>query len=258
MSLWKWVWIVLMIPGMSRASDIITQDVEYQVNGVALKGYLARPADPGAVKRGVLVVHEWWGLNDYPRMRADRLARELGCVAFALDMYGADRTTSSPDEAGKMAGEISGNPSEYRARLEAGLDQLRKASGLPDDQLFAIGYCFGGTAVMNLARWGTPIKGVVSFHGSLATRTPAEPGKVKARILVLHGEADTLIPASDIENFKREMASAGAPMTWISYPNAKHAFTNPNADNVGIDGVGYDADADARSWEAMKEFFETP
>ena len=230
--------------------------VEYSVQGVVMKGYLAYDENIKGARPGVLVVHEWWGLNDYARKRARMLA-ELGYTALAVDMYGDGKEATHPDDAGKFASALMKNFDVARARFMAAIDFLKQHPTVDPDRLAAIGYCFGGGVVLNMARQGVDLKGVTSFHGGLTAVKPAQPGSIKTKILVLHGADDKFITPEQIEGFKQEMTSAGADFQFISYPGALHSFTNPEADAIGKKfnmAIAYNADADKKSWEALKKF----
>jgi len=237
---------------------IKTDTVEYKDGDVTCKGFLAY--DDAAVatpKPGVLVVPEWWGLTEYPKDRAKQLAG-LGYVAFVADMYGDAKTTDNPAEAGKLATELKPNPEKFRARTKAALDAMRgtaATSGLDKSKIGAIGYCFGGSAVLELARSGADVAGVVSFHGGLATPAPAKPGDVKAKVLVCNGAADEFVKPEEVAAFEKEMKDAGADAKVINYEGAVHAFTNPDADRHKIPNIAYNEKADKESFEAMKAFF---
>ena len=223
-----------------------------------MQGYLVYDERLQDRRPGVLVVHEWWGLNDYARKRAHLLA-ELGYTALALDMYGEVKTAMHPEEAGKFSSELMKNFDAAKARFLAGMDFLKKQPSVDPSRVAAIGYCFGGGVVLNMARQGVDLKGVASFHGNLTAIKPAQPGSVKAKILVLHGEEDQFITPGQIQGFKDEMKAAGAELQFISYPGATHGFTNPEADELGKKykiPIGYNAAADKKSWEAMKEFLK--
>lgn len=236
---------------------IVTKNVSYSSGGTALKGYLAYDPAIKGKRPAVLVVHEWWGLNDYTRMRARMLAG-LGYVAFAVDMYGNGRQAKHPDDAMKFSGEVMKNFAVARARFQAAVDYLKKQPNTDPDRIAAIGYCFGGGMVLNMARHDAGLKAAVSFHGNLAAVEPAGPGTVKAKLLVLNGADDPFTTAEQIDQFKKEMDQAGADYTFINYPGAKHAFTNPAATGYGKKfklPLAYNATADNKSWKAMKEFF---
>jgi len=244
---------------LTSCKEVKGEAVEYTSGGVTLKGYLACDRSMKGKRPGVLVVHEWWGHNEYARKRAEMLAR-LGYTALAVDMYGEGKQAEHPEEAGKFAKEISGNTDMKTARFMAALDLLKKQESVDPSRIAAIGYCFGGAVVLDMARSGMDLKGVVSFHGGLTTNNPAKTGAVKAKILVCHGEADTFITADQISAFKKEMSDAGADMTFLTYKDAIHSFTNPEADSYAKKfniPVGYNADADKKSWEDMKKFLES-
>jgi dienelactone hydrolase len=227
--------------------------VIYNADGVILKGYIAYDDALKGRRPGVLVVHEWWGQNEYARKRARMLA-ELGYTALAVDMYGNGKVVDNPDEAAKLAAEVG---PVAKARFDAGLELLRNLESVDANQIAAFGYCFGGGVVLNMARMSENLKGVASFHGGLGTDFPARKGKVYARIISFSGEADPMIGADKVEAFKREMKSAGANFRVVTYPGALHAFSNPDADELGKKfklPIAYDAAADKDSWEQAKLF----
>jgi dienelactone hydrolase len=232
------------------------KDVQYSAGGVVLKGYLAYDKSVKGKRPGVLVVHEWWGLNDYARKRANMLA-EMGYVALAVDMYGDGKQATHPDDAGKFSSELMKNFDMAKTRFGAAMDFLKKQPSVDPDRIAAIGYCFGGGVVLNMARQGVDLKGAASFHGSLAAVKPASPGSVKAKVLVLHGADDKFTTPEQIETFKQEMKDAGADFRFIAYPGAVHSFTNPDADNLGKKfnlPLAYNAEADKKSWDELKKF----
>jgi len=247
----------LLIP--VAEARVVTQVVHYESEGTKMTGFVAYDTKFKGKRPGVLVVHEWWGQNAYPRKRAKMLAK-LGYIAFALDMYGNGQVATHPKDAGKFAGMVRNNMPLARARFLAALEQL-KANPLTDkDKIAAIGYCFGGGIVLQMARMGVDLKGVVSFHGSLATREPAEPGKVKAKIMVFNGEADPFTTPEQITAFKEEMDKAGVDYQFFNYPDARHAFTNPEATALGKKfklPLAYNAKADKDSWSKMQVFLKT-
>jgi dienelactone hydrolase len=245
--------VIAMLAMQARAA-IHTEKITYKEGDVELHGYLAYDKAVSAKRPAVLVVHEWWGLNDHARSKAEALAK-AGYVALALDMYGEGKTTEHPEKAGEWAGYIRNNMDVGRQRFNAGLDKLRKHPLTLTDQVAAIGYCFGGTMVLAMAQSGAALKGVVSFHGGLPTG-PVEEGAVKARVLVCNGAADSMVPAEDIAQFQKNMTDAGADWQFINYGGAKHSFTNPNADKRGIPALAYNAAADRRSWRATLSLFE--
>jgi dienelactone hydrolase len=232
--------------------------VEYSAQGVVMKGYLAFDEAIEDKRPGVLVVHEWWGLNDDARKRAQMLA-ELGYTALAVDMYGDGKQAVHPDDAGKFSSELMKNFDLAKARFLAAMDFLKQQPTVDPTRIAAIGYCFGGGVVLNMARQGVDLKGVASFHGDLTAVKPAQPGLVKAKILVLHGADDKFTTPKQIEAFKGEMNSAGADFKFISYPGAVHSFTNPDADAHGKKfnlPLAYNASADKKSWDEMKKFLK--
>lgn len=248
----------LLVPGPAGAAPKIKgETVEYTADGVTLKGYLAYDEHAKGKRPGVLVVHEWWGLNDYARKRARMLA-ELGYTALAVDMYGNGKTATHPDDAGKFSSETMKNFDAAKARFLAAEDFLKKQPTVDPERIAAIGYCFGGGVVLNMARQGADLKGVASFHGSLSAVKPAVPGAIKAKIRVYTGADDKFVPADAVEGFKKEMADANADVKIVSYPGAVHSFTNPDATALGKKfnlPLAYNAEADKESWEDMKKFF---
>lgn len=249
--------LIISMAGIALAGPKIkAETVIYSAQGQVMKGYLAFDENIKGPRPGILVVHEWWGLNDYARMRARMLA-ELGYTALALDMYGNDKVAAHPADAMKFSSELIQNFPMAKARFLAGMEFLKEKPFVDPTRIAAIGYCFGGGIVLNMARQGVDLKGVVSFHGSLATGKPAEPGVVKARILVLNGDADKFTTAEQIAAFKKEMEAAKVDYRFISYPGAMHSFTNPDADKLAKKfnmPIGYNAEADRKSWEEMKQF----
>lgn len=249
---------LLLISGLAVGdSNLHTEDLTYTANGRTFKGYLAYDKTREAKRPGVLVVHEWWGLNDYARKRARMLA-DQGFTALALDMYGEGKQARHPDEAGAFARQVQQHLDIANARFTAALDLLRQQSTTDTQHIAAIGYCFGGGIVLEMARAGVDLDGVVSFHGTLATPKPAEPGKIKADILVLQGREDQFVPPEQLAKFRQEMEKAGADFEIITYADAKHSFTNPQADEYakrfGVP-LAYNAKADRASWADMLLFF---
>ena len=238
--------------------DLAGEEVSYEADGITMKGYLVYDKSKQGKRPGVLVVHEWWGNNDYARKRADMLA-ELGYTALAVDMYGDGKIVTTPDEAGKMAGAVYGNMEGARARFQKALEVLTVHDTVAPDDVAAIGYCFGGGIVLQMARMGADLDGVASFHGSLTTQTPAQEGAVEAKVLVLHGAADPMVPPADVEAFKKEMDAAKVDYTFKAYEGATHAFTNPAATEAGQKfnlPVAYSAEADQQSWTELQSFLQ--
>jgi dienelactone hydrolase len=250
--------MVMMSVVATCTAGVTGKPVEYTVGDVTLRGYLALDESVTGTRPGVLVVHEWWGHNAYARKRAEMLA-ELGYVALAVDMYGDGKQASHPEDAGKFAMAVMKDMPAMQARFNAAMEFLRRNDAVDPKRIAAIGYCFGGGVVLAMARSGADLRGVVSFHGSLATTTPAEKGAVKARVLVCNGAADSFIPAEDIKAFKKEMTAAGASYRFISYPDAKHSFTNPEATGLGEEfmlPLAYNEKADKKSWADMRQFLQ--
>lgn len=250
------VGFLLFTPFPTEAA-LITQNVVYKDGDTELTGYLAYDDSLTTPAPGILVMQEWWGLNDYIKGRAEQLAK-LGYVAFAPDMYGTGKQAATVEEAQNLSSPFYTDPEMMRRRAKAGLDVLSAQPQTDKNNLAAIGYCFGGTAALELARSGADIKGVVSFHGGLATGKPATPGTVKAQILALNGGNDPFVPQEQKDAFAAEMKNAGVTLRSIDYPGATHAFTNPAATERGKKfglPLAYDADADKKSWDEMLAFF---
>ena len=232
------------------------KDVSYEAYGVKLKGYLAWDDAVKTPHPGVLVVHEWWGLNDYARMRARMLAKR-GYIALALDMYGNGKQAKHPDDAQKFSSAVMKNEAVAKARFEAALDLLKRQPGVDPQRIGAGGYCFGGGVVLNMARIGEPLRVVESFHGPLANDHPAEKGKVQARIASFTGQDDPFIPAKQVAAFREEMKDADVKALIVTYPGAEHSFTNPGATKYGKEfnlPLAYNAKADKDSWKKGMAF----
>jgi len=241
-----------------KAPKIKGEEVDYTGDGLILKGYLAYDANLEGKRPGILVVHEWWGHNEYARKRARMLA-ELGYTALAVDMYGDGKQAEHPDDAGKFAMAVMQNIDAARARFEAALELLKGHATVDPERIGAIGYCFGGGVVLHMARLGVDLDGVVSFHGSYATEHPAQPGVVKAKVLVCHGAEDKFVTPEQVEAFKQEMKDAGVDFRFIEYEGALHSFTNPDADVYAEKfnlPIGYNQAADEKSWADMQAFFK--
>ncbi|MEM9921308.1 MAG: dienelactone hydrolase family protein [Bacteroidota bacterium] len=233
------------------------KEVSYQTDTTIMKGYIASDPSKSGKRPGILVVHEWWGHNDYARKRAEMLA-ELGYVALAVDMYGDGKKAEHPDDAGKFAKMVMSNMDVAKARFSQAMETLRQHPDTDPEKIAAIGYCFGGGLVLNMAMQGVDVDGVVSFHGSLPTPAELDGAQVKAKMLVCHGAADQFIQASTIDQFKKLMADAKVDMQFESYEGAVHSFTNPDADENGQKfglPLAYDQKADEASWQEMQQFF---
>jgi dienelactone hydrolase len=231
------------------------ETVTYQDGDVELKGQLFWDDAFTGQRPGVLVAHEWWGLNDYAKLRAEMLA-ESGYVAFAADMYGDGKMTRHASEAKGWKQQITANVDSWQHRAELALEKLKDHPKVDGEKLAAIGYCFGGATVMQLAYAGADLDGVISFHGSLPKATPEQAARIKARVLVAHGDADDFVSEEQIAEFKAALSKAGTDWELNTYSQAKHSFTNPYADGYGLDGLAYQEQADRRSWARMLAFFE--
>lgn len=246
--------VLLFALAPSVQAEVQSRVVEYQDGGVKLTGHLYWDDAIDGKRPGVLVMHEWWGLNDYVKQRARMLA-ERGFVAFAADMYGDNKVTDHARDAGGWMKQITANIDGWQQRALLGLGQLKADALVDADRLAAIGYCFGGATVMQLAYAGADLDGVVSFHGSLPPASAEQAARIKARILVAHGDADSFVPAERIHQFKQALTDAGVDWEMDIYGGARHAFTNPGADSHGMENLRYDPVADRRSWSRMQDFF---
>ena len=238
--------LVTFFTATSLSAALKTETITYQHNGTTCKGYLAYDDSIAEKRPGILVVHEWWGLNDYAKKRCDRLA-EMGYVAFAADMYGNGKVTEHPDDAKKMMAEVRKNVDAWQGRAKAALEVLKKNEHVNPNKVAAIGYCFGGATVLQLAYSGADVLAVVSFHGALPAATPEQAKAIEAKILICHGAEDTFIAEDDIKTFRSVLNQAGADYQMIYYGGATHSFTVPNVEKR-IPGLKYNAAADHRSW----------
>lgn len=238
------------------SAAVQTRVVDYSQDGTPLQGLLAWNDATTGKRPGVLVVHEWWGHNEHARNQARKLA-EAGYVAFALDMYGKGKVTTHPDDAMKFMSEASKDPAVMKARFDAAMAVLKADPHVDTSQLAAIGYCFGGGVVLNMAAQGEPLAAIVTFHGALSALGAVAPGSIKGKVLVQTGADDPMVPPAAVDAFKAKMTAAGVDYKVISYPGARHAFTNPDADKAGMPGLAYNADADQKSFAAMLAFFKT-
>ncbi len=231
-----------------------TKVIEYKESETVLEGYLAFDDKIVGSKPGIVVVHDWMGLGKNAKYRAEEFAK-LGYVAFAADIYGKGVRPSGPEEAGKIAGLYKANRKLLRARVVAALDELKKQAHVNSKKLGAIGYCFGGTTVLELARTGADLKGVVSFHGGLDASDKNLSSNIKAHLLLLHGADDPFVPEADIKALTEQLKAAKVDYQFVAYSNAVHSFTNPDAGSDNSKGAAYNKLADERSWRAMKDFF---
>ena len=241
---------------MRDSSGIREETITFNDDSATMRAFVVYNDSLKGKRPGIIVVPEWWGLNDYPRMRARMLAN-LGYVAMAIDLYGEGKVTDNPDSAGAYARPFYSDPMKAKNRIDAAIAKLKTYDNVDTANIGAIGYCFGGGVLLNTVRLGDNLKGVVSFHGTLLG-TPARKGLLKTRVLVCSGNADPFAPPADVAKFKKQMDSIGADYTFIGYDGATHAFTNPAATAEGQKfhlPLAYNAKADTASWEAMKDFF---
>lgn len=250
--------VLLLFVSDAAWSAVTEQEVEYKAGNTVLKGLMAYDDAAKGKRPAVLVVHEWWGHNEHARNSARKLAK-AGYVALALDMYGDGKQANHPKDAGAMAGEVLKNLDVMKTRFDAAREFLAQQANVDASRVAAIGYCFGGTVVLQMARLGQDLRSVVSFHGGLGTEQPAQKGEVKAKMLVLTGAADPFVPKEQVEGFRKEMKAAGADFKVISYPGAKHSFTNPAATENGKKfnlPLEYNAKVDRKSWSEAEKFLK--
>lgn len=229
--------------------------LEYKEGDTALEGYLGFDDAVSGKRPGVLVIHDWWGVGPYVKQRVEQLAA-LGYVALAADIYGKGVRPATMDEAAELANRYKANRSLLRSRADAGLKALKANSSVNTKRMAAIGYCFGGTAALELARSGADVVGIVSFHGGLQTPTPDDAKHLRGKVLVLHGADDPFVPPPEVLAFQEEMRKAHVDWQMIVYGGAVHSFTNPNAGHDPSVGAAYNEKADKRSWQAMKTFLQ--
>jgi dienelactone hydrolase len=245
---------LLACAGLASA-EVKTKKVEYKFDGITFIGHIYYDDASKEKRPGVLVVHEWWGLDDYAKMRAEMLAK-MGYVAFACDMYGDGKVAEHPKEAGEMAGLVRKNQDVWRGRAKAALKELTSFEYTDASRVAAIGYCFGGTTALQLAATGADLKAVVTFHSALPKLKDEEAKAIKAKVQVNHGAEDKFIGADTITAFKKTMETAKVNLDFIDHPGAVHSFTVKGAEDRKLDGMKYDADADEKSWKSMSKLFE--
>jgi len=251
----KWMAVAfLALAGASARAEVKTKVIDYSQGDTALQGFLAWDDAAKGKRPGVLVIHEAWGENQHARDQAVRLAK-AGYVGFALDMYGKGKVTTHLEDAKAFMAEASKDPAVIRARFEAARKLLEGQPQVDRKRIGAVGYCFGGNVALNMARAGEDLTAVATFHAAVPSADQPVSGKVKARILINTGGADPLVPKSQVDAFVKELKDAGANISVITYPNAKHSFTNPDAAKAGMDALAYDADADRKSWDASMKMF---
>lgn len=241
------------LTAFSARAEIKTETIEYKQGGTVLEGYLAYDPAVTGKRPGILVVHEWTGLGPYVKGRVDQLAK-MGYTAFAPDIYGKGVRPETKD-AGAVSGKYKEDRKLTRKRIQAGLEQLKKQKTVDANQIGVMGYCFGGLVALELARSGADVKGVVAFHGALDTPTPQDAKNIKGKVLALHGADDPYVTPEQVKGFEDEMRAAGVDWELVKYSKAVHAFTNPAAGNDNSKGAAYNAEADRRSWQAMKDFW---
>jgi dienelactone hydrolase len=246
-----------MLGGAARA-EVKTQPVEYKQGDTVLQGFLAYDDAAKGKRPGVLVVHEWWGNNEHARNAATKLA-EAGYVAFALDMYGKGKVATHPKDAQEFVQEATKDPATMKARFDAAMAYLKEQAQVDPQRVGAVGYCFGGGVALDMARAGEPLKAVATLHGMLKpSGEPAKKGTIQTRsILVQTGAKDPMVTKDQVIALEKEMKAAGVKVQVITYPNAKHGFTNPNADTAGMEGLAYDAKAEKASWAALVKYLKT-
>lgn len=246
---------VLSITG--SAFSQVLDSVNYSINGQHFTAFYAKPLKISKKTKTVLIVHEWWGLNEYPKERALQIAKE-GNIGFCIDMYGTGKVVKTPQDAQALAMPFYRDPEFSYGRFMAGYNEALKIQGVDASKIIAIGYCFGGSVVLNAAKKGAPVDAVVSFHGNL-DGIPVDKSKLKAAVLVCNGAADSFVSDESIKEFKKQMTEAGADMTFINYPDATHAFTNPHSTEVGKKfsmPISYNEAADQKSWIDFNKFMK--
>ena len=248
----KVITLILAVPSMFSA--IKTETIEYKEGDTTLEGVLIYDDSIVNKRPGILIAHQWKGLTDYEKKRGEMLAK-LGYVAFAADIYGKGVRPKDVQEAGQFSARYKNERNLLRRRAQAGFEQLKKSRFVDPQRTAAIGYCFGGTTVLELARSGADIDGVVSFHGALNTPTPQDAKNIKGKVLALHGADDPFVPPAEEQAFEEEMRNAKVDWQLVAYGNAVHSFTDWNAGNDNSKGAAYNEKADKRSWEDMKDFF---
>lgn len=243
----------LLFISQSVFAKVISEEITYKDGDVSLTGHIYYDDSIQGKRPGVLVVHEWWGLNDYAKKRAEMLA-EMGYVAFAADMYGDNKVTTHAKDAKGWMTQITSNVSAWQKRANLGLDVLKNHELTDSVKTAAIGYCFGGATVMQMAYAGSDVKGVVSFHGSLPPASDSQAKSIDTQILVAHGNADPFVPEEKVAKFKSALDGVGVKYEFHGYDGAKHAFTNRAAGDYGIEALAYNENADTQSWLAMQDF----
>jgi dienelactone hydrolase len=246
--------LTLLAASAQSSAAVQSKDVKYKVGDTEYVGFVAYDDASKDKRPGILIAPEWVGVNDYARGRAKQLAG-LGYVAFVFDPYGGGKNAADAKQSAEWSTALKNDRPELRKRINAGLATLRQQDLVDGKKVAAIGYCFGGTTVLELARGGADVLGVVSFHGGLSTTMPAKPGEVTAKVLVCHGALDPFVPPEEVAKFEQEMGEAKVDWQLVKYADAVHSFTNPDASKRATQGVAYNEPADRRSWAAMRQFF---
>lgn len=247
------LFICTLLTASAVMAEIKTKTIDYEVDGVTCEGFLAYDDAVAKPRPGVLIIHQWKGVTDYEKERAKQLA-ELGYVAFVADIYGKGVRPNDTKEASALAGKYKGDRKLFRQRLQGALETLKSQPQTALDQLAAMGYCFGGTGALEVARSGADVKGVISFHGGLGTPSPEDAKAIKGKVLVLHGADDPYVPPEEVAAFKKEMEDAKVDYEFVAYPGAVHSFTMKSAGSDNSTGSAYNADADEKSWVALQAF----
>lgn len=246
----------LVVASGTALAEIRTDEITYTLGDKTFRGYLAWNDEIDGERPGVLVVHEWWGQNDHARERAERLA-ELGYTGFAVDMYGDGEVATNPEDAKRLMTSVMSDPSVARGRFDRALAILKENEVVDPDRIAAMGFCMGGGVVLHVARTGTDLDGVITYHGVLGTDQPAKPGSITTPIRVFNGDADPFVPPEQLKAFETEMSAAAEDIEIINYPEVVHSFTNPGATELGEKfglPLRYDAAADRDSWERTEAF----
>jgi dienelactone hydrolase len=246
--------VAIILVSTWAQGTIQTREVSYKQGGASFEGALVYDDAVSGKRPGVIVIHDWMGKSDFVQGRAVELAK-IGYAAFVADIYGKGNRPKSFKQAGERSGKLKSDRPLLRARAQAALEQLAAQAEVDSKKVAAIGYCFGGTTALELARSGAPLAGAVSFHGGLSTPTPEDAKNIKGKILVLHGAADPHVPLPEVTAFEEEMDAAKVDWTLVKYSGAVHAFAVPTAGDDPSKGAAYNATADERSWQAMKDFF---
>lgn len=249
------IFIFLFCSSVNTYSQIHTESVVYYDGETVLEGFIAYNKSINGELPAIIVVHDWMGISGFTKTRCEKLA-ELGYIAFAADIYGKDSRPVNSQEAGKVASLYKNDRSLMRNRINLAFEEIKKNKFVKKDMIAVMGYCFGGTVALELARSGADIKGAVSFHGNLDTPNPEDAKNIKSKILVLNGADDPFVTEAQIKSFENEMNNAGVDWQFVNYSGAVHSFTNPNSGNDNSKGAAYNEKADKRSWIAMKSFFE--